>query len=225
LSDPIWPRSKGPVSDDCAKRQQAAAPIQVTPTGPYVGLRRHRPRGGDARSRPITWDESRYEAIRHLVAERLGGEAPTGQHTPPQADIDPRCELCRPRARLSALSQLTDNLRQLADRVGCGLWSRRYRQTLCGPLPEPGIRSIQHRRGCQRQPGSCTHRHCRPIPEPGTLQHLQRTRVGAPCCGPITRFRAAGTAGPASAAVGMASPTRKSTTIAKSVLEFIACFP
>jgi len=80
----------------------------------------------------------------------------------------------------------------------CGSWpiaavkGRAYRQTLCGPRPEPGMRSIQQRGPgpvpgpipgpapdpgpSRRQPGS-TQRHWRPKPEPGTVQQAQRAGV------------------------------------------------
>jgi hypothetical protein len=85
----------------------------------------------------------------------------------------------------------------------CGSWpiaaveGRAYRQTRCGPRPEPGMRSVQQRGPgpvpgpcpdpdpdpdpgpSQRQPGVSTQRHWRPVPDPGTAQHAQRARASS----------------------------------------------
>jgi hypothetical protein len=85
----------------------------------------------------------------------------------------------------------------------CGTWpiaaveGRAYRQTCCGPRPEPGMRSVQQRGPGpgpvpgpipgpdpdagppRRQPGVSTQRHWRPMPEPGTTPQTQRAGVSS----------------------------------------------
>src|ERR1700704_6107678 len=127
--------------------------------------------------------------------------------------------------------------------MACGSWliaavkGRAYRQTLCGPRPEPGMRSIQQRAPGpvpgpipgpapdpgppRRQPGSIQ-RHWRPKPEPGTAQQAQRAGVSN------TEPEAAdwlSTATPLGAAVALllepAPAVNKSTATMNSNLRFL----
>ena len=127
----------------------------------------------------------------------------------------------------------------------CGSWplaavkgGRGYRQTLCGPRPEPGMRSIQQRGpgpvpgpipgpapdpGPPRRQLGSTQRHWRPKPEPGTTQQAQRAGVSSTGPGAADSLSTAALTGAASALLLAPAPaTEMSTATMNSNLGFIS---
>src|ERR1700704_3789666 len=131
--------------------------------------------------------------------------------------------------------------------MACGSWliaavkGRAYRQTLCGPRPEPGMRSIQQRAPGpapgpipgpapdpgppRRQPGPIQ-RHWRPKAEPGTAQQAQRAGVSNTEPEAADWLSTAALLGTAVALLLEPAPAvNKSTATMNSNLRFISFLP
>src|SRR3977135_1525891 len=131
--------------------------------------------------------------------------------------------------------------------MACGSWliaavkGRAYRQTLCGPRPEPGMRSIQQRGPGpvpgpvpgpapdpgppRRQPGSIQ-RHWRAKPEPRTGAQGQRAGVSSTQPEAADWLSTAALLGAAVALLLEPAPAgNKSTATMNSNLRFISFLP